>query len=475
MPETDRNEAFGPQASVTPFAQDTNNLTLLTPPTPLSQQHEGWQQDQYQASYRQSYRPFCPPPAQYGSSQPPHVQNYRHSPYEAPDGHQMPNYHQPSMFALGPHQPRPPPAMSPPGSGDITAFLNSSWPNANVYHGGMVNFGYQHLGYQPSATGPSPFTMPSEPAGMSQNMPSGSFDGGQYGRPASGGEWMQTHRSLFSPCPPQANQHPQPYQHHHHHHQQQQQHQQQLEQHQLQLQQQQRQQQQQQQIYRNGESRRPNNEERRSTGSHTTPAHRSETDWSPRAAVRRSYERYARDNPQSTTSSEVEEAAARSPPSNRVRHRRRDSRLQPRFLSHQFRDPDEITPGQIMDFKMKLPRLLVNELPEDTSSACDICMKDYSATDVEPSEEEEVAVKLPCGHVFGEFCLGFWVCEMMPCCKLNLTCIQLQSSKKHRNKITCPMCRTQLIKPYKSTYGFGSYYQAYSDRFSPSSREAYID
>lgn len=136
-------------------------------------------------------------------------------------------------------------------------------------------------------------------------------------------------------------------------------------------------------------------------------ARNSDRSSSPNASARRNYERYSLDMPQSSTSSDAEEAAARAPPSNRVRHNRaRESR---RFMS-QYCDPNVITGRQIHELKATLPKLLASELPNETSPTCDICSKDYSATHVQASEEEEIAVQLPCGHSFGEFCIFQWVC-----------------------------------------------------------------
>ncbi|KAF3050534.1 hypothetical protein E8E11_009796 [Didymella keratinophila] len=91
---------------------------------------------------------------------------------------------------------------------------------------------------------------------------------------------------------------------------------------------------------------------------------------------------------------------------------------------------------QIKKFKESLERYTFDTLPGVTSRTCDICAKDYSATNVQPSEDEEIAIMLPCGHVFGEFCIDQW----------------LETCKTHKNKITCPMCRKQLIEPPPSPW-----------------------
>lgn len=128
-------------------------------------------------------------------------------------------------------------------------------------------------------------------------------------------------------------------------------------------------------------------------------------------ATRRNFNRYSADLSLSSTSSDVEEAAARSRPSDRVRHQSRESRL--RFF-RQIYDPNAITENQIQALKVKLPKLLLGDLPKDASSTCDICAKEYSAVHVQPSEEEEVALTLPCGHKFGEFCISQWVFKIAP-------------------------------------------------------------
>lgn len=136
---------------------------------------------------------------------------------------------------------------------------------------------------------------------------------------------------------------------------------------------------------------------------------RSDRSVSPRTSTaRRNYDRFSHDLPMSSTSSDAEEAAARIPPSNRARHRPREPR--PRFFSaSQHFDPNVATPRQVQELKDKLPRRLPADLKPDTSPTCDICQKDYSTTAVQPSEEEEIAIELPCGHLFGQFCIFQWV------------------------------------------------------------------
>jgi hypothetical protein len=125
---------------------------------------------------------------------------------------------------------------------------------------------------------------------------------------------------------------------------------------------------------------------------------------------RRSFARYSVDLSQSSTSSDAEEAAARAPPVNRMRHRPREVPGRPRFSAHRPHfDPNIAIPRQIQELKDGLQRRLPSELLDEASNACDICQKDYSTTRVAPTEEHEIAVVLSCGHAFGEFCIFEWV------------------------------------------------------------------
>jgi hypothetical protein len=78
-----------------------------------------------------------------------------------------------------------------------------------------------------------------------------------------------------------------------------------------------------------------------------------------------------------------------------------------------------------------LKLILRNELPDESSMTCDICNKNYSSLDVNPSSDKEVAIQLPCGHIFGQYCTNEWfeTCRMLG------------------NKVTCPMCRKVLVEP----------------------------
>jgi hypothetical protein len=141
------------------------------------------------------------------------------------------------------------------------------------------------------------------------------------------------------------------------------------------------------------------------------PSHRSDRNVSGRTSNnRRDFARYSVDLSHSSTSSDAEEAAARAPPLSRMRHRPRapDARP-PRFAGRPYFDPNNATPGQIQGLKDSLQRRLPSELPEEASDACDICQKDYSTKHVAPTEEQENATVLSCGHSFGEFCIFQWV------------------------------------------------------------------
>lgn len=161
------------------------------------------------------------------------------------------------------------------------------------------------------------------------------------------------------------------------------------------------------------EHRQPNDQTRPASGyrpwmSPGDHSRRSDRSISPRTSNRRNFERYSVDLSPSSTSSDAEEAAARAPPPSRMRHRPREVR--PRFAGYRPHiDPNIATPRQIQELKDGLVRRLPSELPEDASKACDICQKDYSASHVSPTEDEENAIVLSCGHLFGEFCIFQWV------------------------------------------------------------------
>ena len=159
-------------------------------------------------------------------------------------------------------------------------------------------------------------------------------------------------------------------------------------------------------------------EEGRSSRDNHSQSRRSDRSSSPRTSNRRSFGDYAEDRTTSSTSSDAEEAAARSPPASRMAQR---ERMQWYRMS-QRQDPLVMVNRQIKKFKESLERYTFDTLPGVTSRTCDICAKDYSATNVQPSEDEEIAVMLPCGHVFGEFCIDQWVrnpCKSIPITSVN--------------------------------------------------------
>jgi hypothetical protein len=170
----------------------------------------------------------------------------------------------------------------------------------------------------------------------------------------------------------------------------------------------------------------------------STHSRRSDRSVSPRTSHRRSFDRYATDLPPSSSSSDAEEVALRQR-AHRVRQQRNRAMLGGPEFRRVYAPIDSNTPShaQIQALKDKLRHFLPSELPEGSSTACDICQKDFSTKHVLPTEEDEVAIQLPCKHVFGEFCFEKWV----------------DTCKEHKNKITCPMCRELLVKPVERLSG----------------------
>ncbi|KAF1962848.1 hypothetical protein CC80DRAFT_541995 [Byssothecium circinans] len=164
------------------------------------------------------------------------------------------------------------------------------------------------------------------------------------------------------------------------------------------------------------------------------PTRRTDGSSTPRTSHRRSFDRYSIDLSQSNTSSDD---AARTPthrsrrPRTMMGHRTGIAGFYARQLAHYH--PNVPSDSQLQHLKDSLKKQVRSELAEDVSPTCDICQKDYSDKVVQPTEAEEVAVELACKHVFGEHCMHTWFA----------TC------KAHKNKLTCPMCRTLLIEPLR--------------------------
>lgn len=171
----------------------------------------------------------------------------------------------------------------------------------------------------------------------------------------------------------------------------------------------------------------PGGQDRRPQQFLTPHSRRSDRSVSPRTSHRRSFDRYSTDlHPSSNPSDPDEPAAVRA----RLAHRRARER---RFVRHFTVDDTTPTHNQMQILKDKLRHFLPTELPEDASTSCNICQKDFSTKHCLPTDEEEVAIQLPCKHIFGEYCINTW----------------FDTCKAHKNKITCPMCRKLLIEPVR--------------------------
>ncbi|KAF2447227.1 hypothetical protein P171DRAFT_248057 [Karstenula rhodostoma CBS 690.94] len=184
--------------------------------------------------------------------------------------------------------------------------------------------------------------------------------------------------------------------------------------------------------YRQGSSDSSSQDRRHSSRPADSPAPLSETGSSPRNPNRRSFDRYSTDIPSGAAESN---GASRSPASRAAermaRRQRTIGHLSFRRISSHMEHPNVPSTEQLRELREKLRHLLPAELPEGIDALCNICQKDYSTKHVDPSEDTEVAIQLPCKHVFGEHCINTW----------------FDTCKKHKNKITCPMCRKVLIEP----------------------------
>lgn len=335
-------------------------------------QPQRWEQEPDRAFGYYTNSPFLPPPMQNRNTS--YLQpHYQQSPYISYTGYGWPSIqmYPPSPFSMSSHQPRPPPAIR---SGHVDALMNPNVPGHDMYREASTNYGSYFRAPPVNPVWPiSP-----QPEVAAENAPSTSFDGSSP--PQVTGNSRIEHQSSQAlplhavPTGPTQSLRPGHHQRRH--------------------------------TNRNVSNRHAEFPEPRTPRIPAAQARRPDRSSSPRTSLRRSYNRYSADLSSPSTSSDVEEAAARSPPSDRVRYQSRESRL--RFF-RQIYDPNATTESQLQELKASLPKLLLGDLPKDTSTTCDICAKDYSATHVQPSEEQEIALKLPCGHNFGEFCINQWV------------------------------------------------------------------
>lgn len=138
-----------------------------------------------------------------------------------------------------------------------------------------------------------------------------------------------------------------------------------------------------------------------------TISRRSDRSISPRtSAARRGYERFYHASSQATAPFDGGVGRTPLPPVSRVRQRQQRARG---YFGQFVTVPNEVSYSQVVEMKARLPRYLPINLPEEKDRSCDICQKEYANEYVQPSDEQEIAVELPCGHYFGEFCLGHWV------------------------------------------------------------------
>jgi len=152
-------------------------------------------------------------------------------------------------------------------------------------------------------------------------------------------------------------------------------------------------------------------QERRTLSGLASGSSRSEQASPARPSNRRSFDRYSTDLAQAASVSGTNDAHRSPMP--RVRRQRTvggSAAFRSRMMVQH--EPNVPTPGQMAELKDKLRHFLPHQLPSDSPTICDICQKEYSSVHVNPSEEEEVAIQLPCKHIFGEFCINTWVRDM---------------------------------------------------------------
>ncbi|KAF1997911.1 hypothetical protein P154DRAFT_269971 [Amniculicola lignicola CBS 123094] len=173
----------------------------------------------------------------------------------------------------------------------------------------------------------------------------------------------------------------------------------------------------------------PATPERRPQSFASTPNRRSNRSQSPRTSSRRSFDRYSQDQVSGSADADAAQSELRARQA-RQRRIQRERLVAAHEFRRSFSDPNVPSGRQMQELRDKLRHFLPSELPGDVEPTCDICSKDYSTKHVQPTEDEEVAIQLPCKHVFGEHCINTW----------------FETCTKHKNKITCPMCRKLLIE-----------------------------
>jgi hypothetical protein len=169
------------------------------------------------------------------------------------------------------------------------------------------------------------------------------------------------------------------------------------------------------------------------------PTRRLDRSTSPRTSNRRSFDRYSTDLSQSSNAAETNDGA--QTPMHRVRRPRTmgfPSSYRARLLANHH-DPNIPSQSQMQTLKDKLRHLLPSELPEDSSVMCDICQKDYSTNHIDPTEEAEVAIMLPCKHIFGEHCINTWVCFRESMNSFHMALTRHSSIRARRTRTRLPV------------------------------------